>query len=141
MLIAIVVLDLDQGGFSEANRQACALFGLSRDELLKQGPIQMSPELQPDGRPSAEAAMEAIGRALQGETPSFEWTHRDAQGRNILCRVQLARVHVEGRKLVRGSIIDISAHKETEHYKRWRERVAEWMAEPRQGIAYNGIRP
>ena len=34
-----------------------------------------------------------------------------------------------------------AAHKETEHYKRWRERVAEWMAEPRQGIVYNGIRP
>jgi autoinducer 2-degrading protein len=32
-------------------------------------------------------------------------------------------------------------HKETEHYKRWRERVADWMAEPRQGIVYNGIRP
>ena len=34
-----------------------------------------------------------------------------------------------------------AAHKETEHYKRWRERVADWMAEPRQGIVYNGIRP
>ncbi len=34
-----------------------------------------------------------------------------------------------------------AAHKDTEHYKRWRERVAEWMAEPRQGIVYNGIRP
>jgi autoinducer 2-degrading protein len=34
-----------------------------------------------------------------------------------------------------------AAHKETEHYKRWRERVAEWMAEPRQGIVYTGIRP
>lgn len=34
-----------------------------------------------------------------------------------------------------------AAHKETEHYKRWREQVAEWMADPRQGIVYNGIRP
>ena len=34
-----------------------------------------------------------------------------------------------------------AAHKETEHYKRWRERVAEWMAEPRQGIKYSAIRP
>jgi autoinducer 2-degrading protein len=34
-----------------------------------------------------------------------------------------------------------AAHKETEHYKRWRERVADWMAEPRQGIPYHGIRP
>ena len=34
-----------------------------------------------------------------------------------------------------------AAHKDTEHYKRWRERVADWMAEPRQGIKYTGIRP
>ena len=34
-----------------------------------------------------------------------------------------------------------AAHKDTEHYKRWRERVADWMAEPRQGIKYHGIRP
>jgi hypothetical protein len=36
---------------------------------------------------------------------------------------------------------EAAAHKETEHYKRWRERVAEWMVEPRQGIVYTGIRP
>ena len=34
-----------------------------------------------------------------------------------------------------------AAHKDTDHYKRWRERVADWMAEPRQGIKYKGIRP
>ena len=34
-----------------------------------------------------------------------------------------------------------AAHKDTEHYKRWRERVADWMAEPRQGVPYRGIRP
>ena len=34
-----------------------------------------------------------------------------------------------------------AAHKDTEHYKRWRERVADWMAEPRRGIKYHGIRP
>jgi autoinducer 2-degrading protein len=34
-----------------------------------------------------------------------------------------------------------AAHKDTEHYKRWRGRVADWMGEPRQGIKYRGIRP
>ncbi|HHJ13634.1 MAG TPA: antibiotic biosynthesis monooxygenase [Gammaproteobacteria bacterium] len=36
---------------------------------------------------------------------------------------------------------DAAAHKETEHYLRWRETVADWMAEPRQGIPYNGLLP
>ncbi len=33
------------------------------------------------------------------------------------------------------------AHKETEHYKIWRETVAPWMAEPRKGIPYTVIAP
>lgn len=34
-----------------------------------------------------------------------------------------------------------AAHKQTTHYLKWRETVAEWMAEPRQGIPYNGLYP
>jgi autoinducer 2-degrading protein len=34
-----------------------------------------------------------------------------------------------------------AAHKETAHYARWRDRVAEMMAEPRQGIKYTNIFP
>lgn len=36
---------------------------------------------------------------------------------------------------------EAAKHKETDHYKRWRETVAEWMAQPRQGVAYNGLFP
>ena len=34
-----------------------------------------------------------------------------------------------------------AAHKQTAHYARWRDTVAEMMAEPRQGIPYNGLFP
>ena len=36
---------------------------------------------------------------------------------------------------------EAAKHKETDHYKQWRETVAEWMAQPRQGVAYNGLFP
>ncbi len=36
---------------------------------------------------------------------------------------------------------DVAAHKETDHYKTWRDTVTDWMAEPRQGIRYNGLFP
>jgi len=36
---------------------------------------------------------------------------------------------------------DVNKHKETPHYLAWRETVADWMAEPRQGIAYQGLYP
>ncbi len=34
---------------------------------------------------------------------------------------------------------DAAAHKQTEHYMSWRETVADWMAEPRQGVQYKGL--
>src|SRR5512134_2428177 len=36
---------------------------------------------------------------------------------------------------------EATAHKETPHYLTWRETVAEWMAEPRQGHPYRGLFP
>jgi len=36
---------------------------------------------------------------------------------------------------------DAAAHKETEHYLRWRETVAAWMAEPRHGVVCHGLMP
>lgn len=34
-----------------------------------------------------------------------------------------------------------AAHKETEHYKIWRNTVADWMAKPREGIKHRIICP
>jgi Uncharacterized conserved protein len=34
-----------------------------------------------------------------------------------------------------------AAHKQTPHYRRWREAVADWMAEPRRGVVHNGLMP
>jgi autoinducer 2-degrading protein len=36
---------------------------------------------------------------------------------------------------------DAAAHKDTAHYLAWRDSVADWMAEPRQGMPYNGLYP
>ncbi|MGQ9595884.1 MAG: putative quinol monooxygenase [Thermoproteota archaeon] len=32
-------------------------------------------------------------------------------------------------------------HQQTEHYLKWKERVADWMAQPRQGMRYFSIFP
>ena len=32
-------------------------------------------------------------------------------------------------------------HKETEHYKKWRDTVGPWMAKPREGIPHRVIAP
>ena len=39
------------------------------------------------------------------------------------------------------SAADAAAHKETAHYLAWREAVADWMAQPRRGVPYQGLYP
>jgi (4S)-4-hydroxy-5-phosphonooxypentane-2,3-dione isomerase len=36
---------------------------------------------------------------------------------------------------------DADAHKTTAHYLKWRDMVAEMMAEPRQGVKYRSLYP
>jgi PAS domain S-box-containing protein len=112
---AIVVLDLDQGRFIDLNENAERLFGMSREELLRVGPVEVSPPFQPDGRPSSKAAGAVLERALRYEAPRFEWVHRSAAGKEIPCEISLVRLPSSGRNLVRGSVVDISERKEAEN--------------------------
>ena len=34
-----------------------------------------------------------------------------------------------------------AAHKQTEHYARWRDTVADWMEIPRKGLPFTGLFP
>ena len=111
---AIVVLDANTGKFIDANDNACRLYALSREELLRTGPVELSPPNQPDGRPSAEVAQEMIAKASKGEEAVFEWVHRNAVGNDIDCEVHLILLPFATGDLIRGSIIDITEKKQAE---------------------------
>ncbi|HZO21861.1 MAG TPA: PAS domain S-box protein, partial [Steroidobacteraceae bacterium] len=111
---AIVVFDADAGRFVDANENAERLFGLARERLLEVGPVDLSPPLQSDGERSARRAREYVQRALDGEPQVHEWLHCDASGKEIICEVRLVRLPSGDRRLVRGSIADISERKRAE---------------------------
>src|SRR5262249_9738088 len=115
---AIVVLDMSLGRFVLVNENACLLFGMPRDELLLRHPVELSAEVQPDGRLAAESARGKLEAALRGETPVFEWMHRDVHGTDILCEIRLVRLPSSDAPLVRGSIIDIRGRKAMENAQR-----------------------
>ena len=108
---AIVVFDVAQNRFADANSNAERLFGLSREALLARGIAEVSPPTQPDGRSSEVAGREYITRTLTGETPVFEWTYRTAVGAAIACEVRLVTMPYDGRVMVRGSITDMTERK------------------------------
>lgn len=111
---AIVVLDVESQRFASGNAAAERLFEVPRTELTRYSPVDLSPEFQPDGRPSNLAAREYIGRAADGKVVVFEWRHRTVKGRDIDCEVRLLRLPDPERVLLRGSVIDLSDRKRTE---------------------------
>jgi len=111
---AIVVLDVDSGRFVDANDNAQKFFGLERARLLAVGPLELSPPQQPDGAPSEQRAAAYIQQALDGAVPAFEWAHYDGARNEVICEVRLVRLPSGNRRLVRGSIADISERKRTE---------------------------
>lgn len=120
---AITVLDVDKGYFVDVNDSAARLFGLSHAQLLQHNPAMLSPPRQPDGRLSAAAATEKIQEALSGGRPVFEWVHLDAADKALNCEIRLLRLPKEGRKLIRGSITEISARKNAENALRIRDNA------------------
>jgi len=121
---AIIIVDLTTGLFADPNENAVKLYGLPRNELVKVGPAQMSPPIQPDGRDSTEKAMEKIGEAMQGKTTVFDWTHRNSQGQDIPCEVRLVRMPGDHPR-VRASVTDISERKHLEELTAQRARQQE----------------
>jgi diguanylate cyclase (GGDEF)-like protein/PAS domain S-box-containing protein len=111
---AIVVFDADEGRFVDANEYAEKLFGLERTQLLQVGAVERSPTLQPDGTPSAQLARTYTQQALAGQPQVYEWVLYDGFGKEITCEVRLVRLPSGSRRLVRGSIADISERKRAE---------------------------
>ncbi|MFZ1206490.1 MAG: response regulator [Candidatus Acidiferrales bacterium] len=111
---AIVVVDATTGKFVDCNENALRLFGLSRAELLRHTPSDLSPERQPDGQNSAAAVKRHLGLASLGQSAGFEWTHRNARGEDIPCEIHLVLLPSENTSSIRGSIVDISKRKQAE---------------------------
>ncbi len=121
---AIVVFDVDAGRFVEANDNALRLWGMSREAFLQTDPVALSPAEQPDGRPSAAAIAANVDRTLHGEAPVFEWVHRDSRGAEIPCEVRLVRLPSATRRLIRGSVTDITPRKRAEKLQSALYRIA-----------------
>src|SRR3984885_3156643 len=69
--------------------------------------------------------VDANDHALAGDVPVFEWAHYDAAGHEIMCEVRLVRLPSGNRRLVRGSVADISERKRSERVSAAERKVFE----------------
>jgi PAS domain S-box-containing protein len=122
---AIVVFDGDTGEFLFGNEHACSIYGCAADLLTTLTPAGVSPEFQPDGRRSCDAVREWVQQTLRGETPIFEWIHKQPNGKLIPTEVRLVRLPAEGKNLLRASIIDNTERHRREKIQEATYRISE----------------
>ncbi|MGI9224749.1 MAG: EAL domain-containing protein [Woeseiaceae bacterium] len=125
---AIVVFDVDNNRFVDANDNACTLFNLSRARLLTVGPEAISPKMQPDGTPSFGVRRGYIDKALEGGHPTFEWMHKNSSGQQIPCEVRFSRLPAGKARLIRVSISDITERKRGEALAYAQNKILEMIA-------------
>ena len=103
-------------GFIHTNQAAAGLFGFDRaDDLLKCGPVDLSPELQPGGERSVEAAVERVSTAMQTGTPlRFDWVHQRRDGSEFPSEITLIRIALQGKPALLTIIRDITERKRNE---------------------------
>lgn len=111
---AILVYDLDTDRFVDSNGSAQQMLGMSRETLLACGPFDLYSTEQPDGLPLALMVEEHLRLVMLGETIHVERNIRHADGGVFPAEVRLVRLPMDGRRLVRGGIVDISARKRSE---------------------------
>lgn len=124
----IVVFDADDMRFIDVNQNAERFFKMPRERLLEVGPEELSPPMQADGRPSSGTSRGNVARALAGEPQIFEWIHRDSAGTDIPCEVRLVRLPGSQKRIIRGSVTDITERKRAERIASGERMVFERLA-------------
>lgn len=83
--------------FLDCNKAALDILGYTnKEDFIGSSPDAISPEEQPDGRNSAEKAMEMIDIAHKEGHHRFEWKHIDKDGNPFYVDVSLTDIPVTG---------------------------------------------
>jgi len=112
---AIMTLAPPSWKFTAGNPTILEMFNVKDEaEFVTLGPWDLSPEMQPDGRPSTEKAKEKIGKAMEEGSNFFEWTHKRLNGEDFPATVQLTRTEVHGQTFLQATVRDITERKKAE---------------------------
>jgi len=125
--VAFVFFDID-GGIRRCNPAALHLFGAT-DVAMLAGLLPwrapLSPEMQPDGRASAEIFDTKLLTDLgPGAALRFDWSHHRLDGVGFTASVALMRVGEHGSGQFFAIVDDISARQRTENALRAANRAA-----------------
>lgn len=94
--------------FVECNQAALDLLKMRREDFLHRPPVMISPEFQPNGRRSAEAAQDMMDQAYAKGLHRFDWTCVNAEGGEFVVEVSLMPIDVKGQTMLHTTWRDIT---------------------------------
>ncbi len=104
-----MMIVVPENGFLDCNTETCRMFDVkNKEEFLNLHPADVSPEYQPDGRTSKEAADEMMRVALEKGSNFFEWVHKKKNGEDFYASVLLTKFTLKGRVVLQATVRDIT---------------------------------
>ncbi|TSC60438.1 MAG: Uncharacterized protein LiPW15_316 [Parcubacteria group bacterium LiPW_15] len=112
---AVMTLEPPTWNFTSGNPATVEMFKAKDEkEFMSYEPWKLSPEAQPDGRPSMAKAKEMIEQAMREGHNFFEWTHRRIDGQDFPAEVLLSRVDYGKKSFLHALVRDITERKKIE---------------------------
>ncbi|WP_187261969.1 PAS domain S-box protein [Pontibacter beigongshangensis] len=123
-----ILLFNESGKIVDCNDKTTQLFRCKREDLIGKSPARFSPELQPDGTPSAEKTSMLLTRVLTTDAPvAFEWKNVRKDGTYFDAEITLNRIKIDGQYYIQAFKRDITQRKLVQLAKRREEVVRESM--------------
>ncbi len=112
---ADAMLIIDNGIFVDCNNATVKMLGYAKkEEVINTPPFKLSPEFQPDGRPSVEKAEEMMRLAKERGNHKFEWDHLRKDGSIIPVEVSLTAIQSSDGNSIHTVWRDITIRREAE---------------------------
>lgn len=126
--------------FIECNEKADAMFGYERGQILGKSLLDLSSDIQQDGRASSARYRQILDHLESGEQIVFEWAFRRADGSEFPAEVGLKALQLDSETVSLYSIWDISRRVNAEHELRQAQKMAA-MGEMLSVIAHQWRQP
>jgi PAS domain S-box len=91
---------IENGRIINCNRSMEKMLGLPKDKIIGVEPGKLSPEFQPDGRRSADAAAEVFAAVERDGSHRFEWVHQTLDGKPLQVLVTMMLTMIEGKPVM-----------------------------------------
>ena len=103
---------VENGKFILANKASADLLGVAGPEkLVGLSPLDVSPQVQPDGSSSTDKMLEVTGKAIAEGSNEVEWECIRGDGNHIFIRLLLTRIEIGGSLVIHSVFNDITEEK------------------------------